>query len=180
MRQKLSLVLLLIAVVVSAQNIAYVNRDSILLAVPKYAENLKSFSDKKDEYTQEITNEREVLNTKLNELVKPYNRTANEDLVSLKKRMNAQDTIKLGIIEDSSKSLIKKEQSYNNLLSSSYKETIVPILVKVDNVISEFSKSRKIDAIYDITQIAPALVYMNKSKNITKDLVKEIQLKIKK
>ena len=89
--------------------------------------------------------------------------------------MKSSDTIRLNILLNEEKTLKAKEKSYNDLLVSEYQKDVQPILNKIDNAISNYAIKNKIDFIYDINTMSPALVYVNRKKNVTKQIIAEVK-----
>ena len=159
----------------NAQNTVYVNRDSILVSVQEYTIKLNSIEKMKEAYALEIKESNNNLTQKFNDLLSSYNIQQNEDVNSIKSRMKSSDTIRLNILLNEEKSLNAKEKSYHDLLVSEYQKDVQPILNKIDNAISNYAIKNKIDFIYDINTMSPALVYVNRKKNVTKQIIAEVK-----
>ena len=160
---------------VNAQNFGYIHRDSILKSVPNYLPKLQELSDNQKKYSAEISQGMENLQQKVSKLLQPYKHTEKENLVGIKARMNPIDTVKLNLLLDEEKSLIKKEESYNYMLNFTYKNEKQPILDKVNQAINSYAKKNKYDGIYILENVSSALAYINEDKIITQaiiDLVK--------
>ena len=159
----------------NAQNAAYINRDSVLISIPEYVNKLNNLEKSKEDFIKEIKENDASLEQKFKDLLGSYNLQQNEDLNSIKSRMKSSDTIRLNILLNEEKTLKAKEKSYNNLLVDEYQKDIQPILNKIDNAISNYAIKNKIDFIYDINTMSPALVYVNRKKNVTKQIIAEVK-----
>lgn len=171
MRNKFVLILSLLANFCFAQNIAYIQQDSIMKTIPSYQMQLKSLDSVTKNYQKEIKTLQEEWNIKVTMLLKPYNLKENENMEQIKSRMSVVDTTKLSILLDEDKIIVKKAKNYDAIVQQQYQTDIQPILDKVNNAISSYAKKNKIDMVYIIEQIRPALAYIDERKNITNAII---------
>jgi Skp family chaperone for outer membrane proteins len=167
MKTKLVIFSLLYSMVLSAQNFAYIQQDSILKSVSNYEKTLISIDSVSKSYQKEIKTMQEEWNIKVGLLLKPYNVKENENIDSVKSRMTAIDTTKLSILLDEDKIFIKRAKSYDEIVKQKYQTEVQPILNRVNNAITTYAKKNKIDVVYVIENLRPALAYIDKKKNIT-------------
>lgn len=170
--------ILILFQVLSAQNFAYVNKDSLLLSIPNYQIKLKSLNETKENFVQELQKNKTELQNKTTSLFSLYNPQTSEDTETIKKRMSKQDLAKLDLLTEESKLIQKKEDTYNDILNTQYNKEIRPLLNQIDEIIKNYSQKNKIDIVYSISDIASSLVYINQDKNITNKIIKEIKNKI--
>ncbi|KXH83510.1 OmpH family outer membrane protein [Chryseobacterium kwangjuense] len=172
-------IFILFANVLNAQNIAFANRTEILKSIPKYEESLKSIEEQNQKYSEEIKSLQEKLNENLKELTKGYSLEGVSDINQLKSILKDSDSLKFNLILQEKEFVEKKQEAYNNLLQSDYNRTIVPILDKVDVVINNFAIRKKYIAIYDFNTTSGDLIYLDKSKDVTKEIIAEVKTNFK-
>lgn len=176
--------LILIAVMLAyntatyAQN-AYISMDSVYAAVPHYKEKLQNLTETANRYREEITASRKGNQEQLNQLVGPYNPQSNEAFDQIKVRMKDTDALKLDLIIDEDNAITKKEESYNKIVQLEYDKAIKPDQDLVNEVIAAYAKSKKVDAIYSLEQLKPALQYVNPAKIITQDIIAALKKQLK-
>lgn len=175
MKKILFLVLLSISAVSYSQNFAYVQQDSILASIPTYKTSIESIDKASKGYQEEIQKAKAELSDKLQNLLKPYNVKENENLATIKARMSKIDTTSLGIMMEDDKIIQKKAKNYDSNLKLQYQREIQPSLDKVNAAIKSFATKNKIDVIYILEQLRPALAYIDEKKNITKKIVESLK-----
>ena len=89
--------------------------------------------------------------------------------------MNVNDVSKLELILEEDKFIEKKVKNYELLLSTEYKTLVQPILDKVNSAISTYATKNKLDAVYILEQMRPALAYMNKNKDVTQVIIQALK-----
>ncbi|MFN1218469.1 OmpH family outer membrane protein [Chryseobacterium kwangjuense] len=165
--------------ILNAQNIAFANRAKILKSVPKYEESLKSIEDQNKKYSEEIKSLQTKLKENLDQITKGYSTEGISDINQLKSILKDSDSLKFNLILQEKEFVEKKQEAYNNLLQSDYNRTIVPILDKVDGIISSFAIRKKYIAIYDFGKTSGDLIYLDKSKDVTKEIIAEVKTNFK-
>ena len=154
----------------SAQN-AYVTIDSIYAAIPGYNVKLESVTAAAKAYQAEITESRKLNQQKLNSLIGPYNPQTNESFDNIKLRMSEKDVLQMQLLVDEDKAISKKEESYDKIVRLEYGKSIQPDIDRVNAIIAKYVKSKKLEAVYILEQIKPALVFVNPEKVITKEII---------
>jgi Skp family chaperone for outer membrane proteins len=154
----------------AAQN-AYISIDSIYATIPNYIEKLEQIRATAKNYQTEITESRTQNQEKLNQLVGPYNPQKNETFDQIKVRMKETDVLQLELLVDEDKTISKKEESYNKIIQLDYEKAIKPDIEKVNAVIAKYAKSKKLEAVYIIEQLNPALQYVNPEKIATNEII---------
>jgi Skp family chaperone for outer membrane proteins len=101
-----------------------------------------------------------------------------ELIEALKSRMTALDVEKLSILQEDDKALSNKYASYNKLLEKQHKQDIQPYLDKVNAAIADYARSNKIDYVWIVDQLKPALAYINQGKDITSTIVGIVNKKV--
>lgn len=165
---------LLLPVFVSAQGNAYIRQDTLLSVLPGYQTQLKSMESMKTTFTEELTGEQQKLEQKVNNLFAPYNPQPNETTEALLKRLNAADASRYGLLQKEAQLLEEKKKSYNEILDTHYKQNIQPLLTKLNTTIEGYAAKNKYDMVFILEQIAPALAYVNKGKDITPAIIQLI------
>jgi Skp family chaperone for outer membrane proteins len=155
--------------------IAYVSIDSVYAVVPNYKEKLQRLKETATTYREEIAKSRKLNQEKLNQLVGPYNAQTNEAFDKIKLRMKDTDALQLDLLIDEDNAVTKKEEYYNKIIQLEYDKEIKPKVEMVNLVISNYAKSKKLDAIYILEQLKPALQYLNPEKNITQAIIAAIK-----
>lgn len=172
----LTLVLVAFAGTVFAQsNFAYIYRDSVLMATPKYVDNIKKIDSLQKTYAKEIKDTQEQLNGKLGALLKGYNVKENENIDQIKSRMTAVDTTSLSLLMQEDKMMQTKAKSYDNLVNFAFQKDVQPLLDKVNKAIEKYAVTNKIDMVYMMEDIQPAVAYINRKKNITKIIIEAVK-----
>lgn len=175
MKTKITSILFLVSISIYCQNCAYIHQDSILASLPNYKMNMIKIDSISKVYQNEIKTAKEEWNSKLADLLKPYNVKEKETIDIIKKRMTAIDTSKLSIMIDEDKLLNKRAQNYDLMLSTLYKSDVQPLLDKVNSAVETYAKTNKIDIVYILEQLRPALAYVDRRKNITKKIIDKIK-----
>jgi Skp family chaperone for outer membrane proteins len=148
--------------------------DSIFSALPNYKSNVVKIDSISKEYQKEIKTAKEQWESKFNSLLKPYDVKQNEDLALLKTRMTSVDTSRLSILIDEDKLIAKRAQNYDLMLKTMYDNDVQPLITKVSKTIEDYAKLNKIDVVYVIEQLNPAVAYIDRRKNITKKIIAKI------
>jgi Skp family chaperone for outer membrane proteins len=174
MKLKATLGLLVFTSFFYAQNISYVHLDSIFSALPNYKSNVVKIDSISKEYQKEIKTAKEQWESKFNSLLKPYDVKQNEDFALLKARMTSVDTSRLSILIDEDKLITKRAQNYDLMLKTMYDNDVQPLITKVSKTIEDYAKLNKIDVVYVIEQLNPAVAYIDRRKNITKKIIAKI------
>lgn len=172
MKKLLIFLLLVTSITVTSQNFAYIERDSILNSQPAYKINLTAIDSLKQVYVKQVQEERNNWNSAITAVLSTYNVQENENIDTVKERMNDVDKSKLELLLDEEKLLTKKAKNFDLQLQTKYNETVQPIINKINSTIENYAKKEKIDVVYTIEELSPALAYINKSKNITTAIIK--------
>jgi len=162
---------------VSAQQIAYVSTDSILLSCPRYVASASRLDSMKQRYQKELEQDKVQLQGRIDKLMKPYNKTDNETLAMLKQRMAPMDTARLSDLMEENTMLQNKIKRYDNLLKSLYAQDIQPQLEQVTKVISDYAVKNNLAAIYSLEQVRTSLVYIDKKRDVTQAIVELVRKK---
>jgi Skp family chaperone for outer membrane proteins len=175
MKKVILLACILISTHVFSQQIAYVNSDSILLSLNEYGRKTLKLDSLKKAYQNELEESKAMLQKRYDKLIKPYNPDNKEPLESIKMRMNPLDTISLSMLKEENTLLLKKTNSYNNIIKSIYDRDILPELNMVKQIISEYAVNNNLIFIYNIEQLAPSLVFCDPKRNVTKSIIEMIK-----
>lgn len=159
----------------SAQGNAYVRQDTLLSVLPGYKAKLLSMDSLKTAFGEELKEEQQKLEQKVSALFVPYNPQANETADALVKRLSPADASRYAIIQKEATLLEEKKKSYNEILDGYYTQNVQPLLGKLNAAIEGYAAKNKYDMVFILEQIAPALAYVNKGKDITPDIIRLIQ-----
>ncbi len=154
-----------------AQGNAYVRRDTLLQELPGYTKALKEFEDMKKIYNEEIKADRDRLSQKLADLFAPYQFKTDEPIESILSRLNPSDKARFGVMEKEADLIDEKTKSYNEIVDKHYKEKVQPLLEKLNKEIENYAVKNKLDMVFILEEIAPALAYINKGRDITPAII---------
>lgn len=174
MRKLILMLFVVCSAVVYGQQLGYVYSDSVLLSVPGYTRNVSKFDSLKQAYNKELEQGNAELQRQYDKLIKTYSPTEKETLSELKKRMNANDTISLRLLQDQAKMLQNKALGYDNMIKFVYARDIQPIVSKVNKAISEYAVVNKLTAVYIIEQLRQAVAYIDPKQDITKAIIRKL------
>lgn len=158
-----------------AQKTAFIDRDSVLSVTPGYIEKVTAFQQERNKYVQEIQAEKNQLDEMAQKLLSKYTPQENETLGQIKQRMTPADTLQLQIITDENRLMEKKSKTYEDMLSLTFKKEVQPILDQVNRIIEKYADDNKIDVVYSLREISPAVVYYSKNKNITATIIERVK-----
>jgi Skp family chaperone for outer membrane proteins len=175
MKKIIILFVLFFASQLKAQNVAFVSQENILATMPKFKENTTRIDSLKKVYIAEINVAKEKISTAFQTLLTSYKVTEKETLEEVKKRMNATDVSKLELLIDEDKLIDKKAKNFEMVLNSDYAATVQPILDTINNTISSYAVKNKIDVVYILEQMKPALAYIDKKKDITQVIIQTLK-----
>ncbi len=154
-----------------AQGNAYLRRDTLLKELPGYTQAIKEFDDLKKMYNDEIKADRERLNQKVVDLLKPYQTKEGETPESIIGRLSPADASRFSVMEKEAGLIDEKTKSYNDIVDKHYKEKVQPLLDKLNAEVEKYAVKNKLDMVFILEEIAPALAYINKGKDITPALI---------
>jgi Skp family chaperone for outer membrane proteins len=171
-RSVLTFALLIISItVLSAQGNGYLRRDTLLTELPGYTQAIKEFDDMKKMYNEEIKTDRERLNQKVMDLLKPYNTKEGETPESIIGRLSPADASRFSVMEKEAGLIDEKTKSYNDIIDKHYKEKVQPLLDKLNAEVEKYAVKNKLDMVFVLEEIAPALAYINKGRDITPAII---------
>jgi Skp family chaperone for outer membrane proteins len=156
----------------TAQKNAYIEQTELLKSLKGYEENVKLVDSTKKVYSQEIQDAQKKLNDKFQALIKNYNVTDKDTDETLKAKLSDLDKSKFELYQDESKMIEKSTKNYDLMLQTLFKDKVQPLLDKLNNSIDTYAKKNKIDMVFILENIQPALAYIDKSKNITSEIKK--------
>lgn len=178
MKTQITIILLCFTIWGQAQS-GFIHRDSVLAAIPTYLSKVEAVAKMQQQYNTEIKDGRTALQQKLNSLVGPYNPQEQELFPVIKQRMKPMDTLQINLLLDEDKSLIKREETYKYMVNMEYMQKVQPILDKVNELITQYAINNKLDAVYIIEQLYPALTYINPKQIITEEIKILVQKEFK-
>uniref|UniRef100_A0A0P5ZRA6 Uncharacterized protein n=1 Tax=Daphnia magna TaxID=35525 RepID=A0A0P5ZRA6_9CRUS len=175
MKKNILLILLFCSTFVGAQNVAFVSQDSILASIPQFKENMTRIDELTKGYQEEIKIAKEKITENIQKLLANYNVVQTETIEDVKKRMSSKDISNFDLLLEEDKFIEKKAKNYETLLESDYNATVKPILDKINTTIATYAKKNKIEVVYILEQIKPALAYVDSKKYITTQIIKALK-----
>lgn len=146
-----------------AQNIAYVNTDTILASVPEYVSAQEQLNALSDKYKASIESEL----GKIEALYQNYQNRKSS--MSASERSAAENEI------ISKEKVVKEKQRIyfgeDGIMAKKSEELLTPIRADIDRVLKAYAQSWKIDFIYDIASMQ-GIVYMNEDLDVTQQIIK--------
>ena len=70
--------------------------------------------------------------------------------------------------------LEERKKSYNEILDAHFKQNIRPRINKLNGIIEAYAAKNKYDMVFILEEIAPSLAYVNKGKDITPAIIREL------
>jgi Skp family chaperone for outer membrane proteins len=165
---------LLFPVMMSAQTVAYVYADSLLLAVPAYGKNIAKLDSTRQRYQKEIETAQNGLQQQYNKLVTPYAPKETETIAILKQRMSPSDTLSLSLLISDGKQLQNKKQVYDQIIQTAFNKDIQPLLDKINKTINNYARTNKIGMVLIMEQLKNALAYIDPKQNITDAVIEQL------
>lgn len=153
---------------------AYVYRDSVYAQLVHYSSKSQALDSLQKVYIEEVQTERTKLQEKYKALATPYSIKDGETIEQLKARMSTQDQEKMYLLQEEDKLLETRIKSYNKLLEQQYIAQIEPYHKAVSTALEFYSQKNKLDYIFYMESLKGALAYVNKSKDVTTDIVKMV------
>jgi|GEM_PF-3645567 len=166
-----TLFLLFIGIGAFAQGNAYIRRDTLLAVLPGYTSKVKSFDSLKTAFSEELKGEQLKLEQKVSALFSPYNPKSNEPTDAIIARFSQADASRYALLQKESTLLEDRNKSYNDILQMNYSQNVQPLLTKLNKTIEDYSTKNKLDMVFILEDIAPALAYVNKGKDITNAII---------
>ena len=146
-----------------AQNIAYVNTDTILAAMPEYVSAQEQLNSLSDKY-------KAAIETELGKIESLY-----QDYQNKKSSMSAsQRSAAENEIISKEKVVKEKQRIYfgeDGIMSRKSDELLTPIKANVDRLLKAYAESWKLDFIYDIAAMQ-GIVYKNENLDVTDQIIK--------
>lgn len=170
----LSLLLLTGTGLLHAQGNAYVRQDTLFSVLPGYRAQLKSLDSLKAVFAEELQSDQQKLEQKANALLAPYSPQANESAEKLLGRLNTADASRYALIQKEAVLLEERKKSYNEILDAHFKQNIRPRINKLNGIIEAYAAKNKYDMVFILEEIAPSLAYVNKGKDITPAIIREL------
>jgi Skp family chaperone for outer membrane proteins len=158
---------LLLAENIFAQGNAYIRRDTLLTVLPGYTLKVSSFDSLKTAFSEELKIEQQKLEQKVNALFTSYSPKSNETTDVLIARLSQADASRYALLQKESVLLEERSKSYNEILQMNYSQNVQPLLTKLNKTIEQYAVKNKLDMVFILEDIAPALAYVNKGKDIT-------------
>ena len=154
-----------------AQGNAYIRRDTLLTVLPGYTSKVKSFDSLKTAFSEELKIDQQKLEQKVNTLFAPYSPKNTETTDELIARLSPADASRYALLQKESVLLEDRSKSYNEILQMNYSQNVQPLLTKLNKTIEQYAVKNKLDMVFILEDIAPALAYINKGRDITGPII---------
>ena len=154
-----------------AQGNAYIRRDTLLNVLPGYTSKVKSFDSLKTAFSEELKIDQQKLEQKVNALFTSYSPKSNETTAELIARLSPVDASRYALLQKESTLLEDRSKSYNEILQMNYSQNVQPLLAKLNKTIEQYAVKNRLDMVFILEDIAPALAYINKGKDITDSII---------
>ena len=171
-------VFLLVSSFVFSQNTVHIYKDSVFSQLKGYQTKSSFLDSLKNVYTSEVQSMRSKLKADFNDLLNFYQLREGETLEQLKIRMSEKDKEQVNLLQEREKELNIRLKSYNVLLEDKFKNDIEPYINLVNLALDSYEKKNKIDYIWVMEEVSNKLAYINKKKNITKEIVEIVNKKL--
>lgn len=164
-----------VSVLGSAQNHAYVRRDTLLGLLPGYMAELRVLDSLQARFTEELDTERKKLDKKMTVLLAPYHPAPGETPESLAKRLSPTDAARHKLLAKEWELLHEKREHYTSILNERYRHSIQPLLNRLNSSIGRYAEQKNYDMVFILEDIEPALAYINTDRDITSAIIPLIQ-----
>jgi Skp family chaperone for outer membrane proteins len=155
----------------NAQKTAFINESKVLEKLPGYAKAMKETDSIKKLFVLEIEESTKKLNTKISALIQNYSIKNNETLEEIKNKLTVSDKNKFELFQEEAKLLEKQSLNKNEEYEALYKSKVAVLLDKVNKVTSEYCKQNKIDALFKLDVMNPALAFYNEKNDVTNQII---------
>jgi Skp family chaperone for outer membrane proteins len=155
--------------------IAYIEKTAILKAVAGFEKNTKEIDSLKQTFSKEIGESVKKLNTKIEQLLSPYNFKKEDNLEIIKSQLKPNDLDKLELYLKENELIDRSSKNYDLMIETMYEHKVQPILNRINQIIEDYAKAKNIKVVFTLENISPALAYIDKGVNITDEIIKRLQ-----
>lgn len=158
-----------------AQRVCFVNETKLLKEVPNYIKNLTEVDSIKKEFIIEITDKKSTLDKKIEQLIQSYglNKDVNKEVILSK--LSETDKKRIELFQEENQLLEKQAQVKEEEYQAIYNEKVGLIIEKVNKIVQDYCKKNKIEVLFKIDQLQPAIAYYDESKDVTEVIIKLVK-----
>ena len=150
-----------------AQNTALISREKLFTQLKGYSGKQAASDTLRMQLSREVQQQQANLQKKYQELIQPYAPKQNETAEALQARMSKMDQEKFKLLVEEQKLQDTRIKSFNTQLDELYARDLKPYIVQVEAVLQQYARKNKIDMVWYLEDVAKALPYYNKEKDIT-------------
>jgi Skp family chaperone for outer membrane proteins len=155
----------------NAQKIAFVNETDVLNSIQGY-QSAKEYCDSLNKvYSMDIQSQQETIEAKYNALLLGKKLSPNITIEELKEKMSDIEKMKLEILIQENSLLQKYKESKQSEFDKVYQEKVGVIVERVNKVMADYCKQNKIDALFKIDTISPALAFYNEKTDVSSVII---------
>jgi Skp family chaperone for outer membrane proteins len=158
-----------------AQKTAFIYESKLLKATPGYEQAIAQMDTLKAQMQKEFQTAQALLNNKVNNLVTPYNFDNETTLEQLQAKLSETDKKKFALLQEESQLLEKQAKAKEEEYQEAYQQKVGTILTKINTTVKDYCKKNKIEILYKLDQLQPAIAYYEENKDITETLIKIIK-----
>ena len=159
----------------NAQKIAFINETKLLRATLGYEQAVAHLDTLKLQMQTELREAQNVLSNKVSSLFKAYNFTNAATTEQIQAKLSETDKKKFALLQEENQLLEKQTNAKEEEYQQIYNENVGSILERVNKVVKEYCKKNKIDILYKIDVLRPAIAYYDESKDVTEIVIKLVQ-----
>lgn len=152
----------------SAQKVAYVKEVAILKSIKDYEKNINYIDSLGKEMKIELSKSEKEISDKAEKLIKNYKIPVGEDI---KSKLKPADLEKLNLYEKEFELLKEKMKNNETKINDLYNSMILPELTKVNEVIANYAKKKKIQIVYKL-ESSSNMAYIDSNLDVTEEIIK--------
>lgn len=161
-----------------AQKAVFINEGKLLNNTYGYKQAVVQMDTLKSQIQKELLLAKELLNAKTLNLLNLYSFEGEVSVEQLQAKLSENDKKKFELLQEENQLLENQAKAKEEEYQQIYKEKVGTILERVNIIVKEYCKKNKIDILYKIDVLQPAIAYYDESKDITNSLVELINKKM--
>lgn len=150
-----------------AQNTALISREKLFTLLKGYSGKQAASDTLRVQLSKEVQQQQAGLQKKYQDLIQPYTPKQDETAEALQARMSKIDQEKFRLLVEEQKLQDTRIKSFNSQLDELYARDLKPYIIQVEAALQQYARKNKIDMVWYLEDVAKALPYYNKEKDIT-------------
>lgn len=150
-----------------AQNTALISREKLFTQLKGYSGKQAASDTLRMQLSREVQQQQAGIQKKYQDLIQPYAPKQNETAEALQARMSKMDQEKFKLLVEEQKLQDTRIKSFNSQLDELYVRDLKPYILQVEAALQQYARKNKIDMVWYLEDVAKALPYYNKEKDIT-------------